>query len=244
MRIFLRDKAIIGSSIMIPVFFLIVLPMMLFRDVPLEFMPALKGYLVIAMVTLLIMSTAMSNFPGSIAADREHDLYSKLSSMPVNPVYECMGRVVTVFVFSGIGSLVVIALGLTLGAELIVTVIDLILIIGLASVITLFAAGFGLIIAGVVKSESAAAHVGVAIVMVNYFIGIAFPYRDLPELLRPFVHVNPICLGNNMIAVLALGQDIVGYNPFNCVDITMMLLLTGLLFIAGLFIYSKSCWRR
>ncbi|MGY5879322.1 MAG: ABC transporter permease [Candidatus Thorarchaeota archaeon] len=244
MRIFLRDKAIIGSSILIPVFFLIVLPMMLFKDVPLEYMPALKGYLVIAMVTLLIMSTAMSNFPGSIAADRDRALYSKLSSMPVNPVYECIGRIVTVFVFSGIGSMVVIVLGLALGAELVVSVIDLTLIIGIASVITLFAAGFGLIIAGFVKSESAAAHVGVAIVMLNYFIGIAFPYRDLPELLRPIVHANPICLGNNMIAVIALGQDFIGYNPFNFIDVTVMLLFTIVLFVIGLYVYSKSCWRR
>jgi len=61
---------------------------------------------------------------------------------------------------------------------------------GLAAVIVLFAAGIGLIIASVVKSESAAAHIGVAVVLVNYFIGIAFPYRDLPDLLKPFVHVN------------------------------------------------------
>jgi hypothetical protein len=73
MRIFLRDKAIIGSSVMLPVFFLVVLPMVLFQDVPLEIMPAIMGFLVIAMVTLLIMSTAMSNLPGSIAADRDRD---------------------------------------------------------------------------------------------------------------------------------------------------------------------------
>lgn len=244
MRIFLRDKAIIGSSIMMPVFFLIVLPVVFFQHVPMEFMPALRGFLVIAMVTLLIMATAISNLPGSIAADRDHDLYSKLSSMPVNPVYECLGRIVTVFVFSAIGSLVVIVLGLTMGAELIVTSFDLLLIIGLASVIILCSAGVGLLLASVVKSESAAAHVGVAIVMLIYFIGIAFPYSDLPELLRPFVHVNPICLGSNMIAVLTVGEELVGYNPFNFIDVTVMLLLTGLVFVIGLYIYSRYCWRR
>ncbi|TFG28374.1 ABC transporter permease [Candidatus Thorarchaeota archaeon] len=244
MRIFLRDKAIIGSSILIPIFFLLVLPMVLFQDVPTEFMPAVRGFLVIAMITLLIMSTAMSNLPGSIAADRDHDLYSKLSSMPVNPVYECLGRIATVFVFSGIGSVVVIALGLAIGAELVVGFMDLPLIIGLASVIVLFSSGIGLIVAGVVKSESAAAHVGVAIVLLNYFIGIAFPYRDLPDLLKPIVHVNPICLGNNMIAALSVGEEFVGYNPFNFIDITVMILLTAILFIVGLKIYSRCCWRR
>jgi ABC-type polysaccharide/polyol phosphate export permease len=244
MRIFLRDKAIIGSSILLPVFFLIVLPLVLFQQVPMEFMPALRGFLVIAMITLLIMGTAISNLPGSIAADRDHGLYSKLSSMPVNPVYECLGRIATVFVFSALGSLVVVALGLVLGAELIVTSTDLMLIVGLASVVTLFAAGVGLIIASFVKSESAAAHVGVAIVMFIYFIGIAFPYRDLPEVLRPLVHVNPICQGNNMIAVLTVGEELLGYNPFNFVDVTVMILLTTSLFIIGLYAYSRNCWRR
>lgn len=244
MRIFLRDKAIIGSSVLIPVFLLIVLPLVLFQDVPIEFMPAVKGFLVIAMVTLLIMSTAMSNLPGSIAADRDDDLYSKLSSMPVNPLYECMGRIVTVFVFSAIGSMIVIALGLALGAVLVVTTIDLLLILGIASVVILFVSGLGLVIASFVKSESAAAHIGVAIVLVNYFIGIAFPYRDLPELLRPMVHVNPVCIGNNMIAVLTVGEEFLGYNPFNFMDATVLLLLAALMFTIGLYIYSRYCWRR
>ena len=244
MRIFLRDKAIIGSSVLIPVFFLLVLPMVLFQDVPLEFMPLVRGFLVIAMVTLLIMSTAMSNLPGSIAADRDRDLYSKLSSMPVNPLHECLGRIVTVFAFSAIGSAFVIVLGLILGAGLVVTLVELPLILGLASVIVLFASGLGLIIASVVKSESAAAHVGVAVVLLNYFIGIAFPYRDLPDFLRPLVHVNPICIGNNMIAALAVGEEFLGYNPFNFADVTVMLALTALLFGVGLYIYSRCCWKR
>lgn len=244
MRIFLRDKAIISSSLVIPVFFLVVLPLVFFQNVPIEIMPVLKGYLVISMIALLIMSTAISNLPGSIAADRNNDLYSKLSSMPVSPLYECMGRIATVFVFSTIGSLFVIVLGLSLGARFVMAVIHLPIIICLAAVVTLFAVSIGLIIAGVLKSESAAAHVGVAVVMLIYFIGIAFPYGDLPNLLKPLVHVNPICLGTNMISVLTVGEDFLGYNPFNIFDITVMLSFTAMLFISGLYIYSRYCWRR
>jgi ABC-type polysaccharide/polyol phosphate export permease len=244
MRIFLRDKAIIGSSIVIPIFFLSVLPLVLFQDVPVEYMPSIRGFLVIAMITLVIMGTAISNLPGSIAADRDHDLYSKLSSMPVNPVYECLGRVVTVFAFSALGSVVIVLLGIVLGAELNILPSDILVILGLASVITLFASGVGLFIAGFAKSESAAAHVGVAIVLLIYFIGIAFPYGDLPEVLRPIVHVNPICLGNNMIAALAVGEEILGYNPFNIIDVTLMVSLTLVMFIIGLYVYAMKCWRR
>ena len=244
MRIFLRDKAIIGSSILAPIFFLLVLPIVLFHDVPAEYMPGLRGYLTIAMVALLVMATAMSNLPGSIASDRDKDLYVKLSSMPVNPLYECMGRVVTAFVFSGLGSLVLIILGLTLGAEFSVVAVNMLTSIGIASIFTLFAVGIGLIIASLVKSESAAAHVGMALVLIFYFIGIAFPYSDLPDLLRPVVRINPVCIGTNMIAVLVIGKEFVGYNPFNYIDVTMMITITSLLFLAGLYIYGKYCWRR
>jgi len=244
MRVFLRDKAIIGSSILTPIFFLLVLPMVLFQDMPAEYMPGFRGYLTIAMVALLVMATAMSNLPGSIASDRDKDLYVKLSSMPVNPLYECMGRVVTVFIFSGLGSLVLIALGLTLGAEFSVVAVNMLPIIGIASIFTLFTVGFGLIIASLVKSESAAAHVGIALVLVFYFIGIAFPYNNLPELLRPIVRINPVCIGTNMIAVLSIGEEFVGYNPFNYIDITMMITITSIVFLLGLYIYGKYCWRR
>jgi ABC-type polysaccharide/polyol phosphate export permease len=244
MRIFLRDKAIFGSSIILPIFFLLVLPMTLFSDVPAEVMPTLKGYLVIAMISLLIMSTAMSNLPGSIAADRGHDLYSKLSSMPVNPWYECLGRIVTVFVFSGIGSVILVVIGLILGAVLPVTMLGFILTVSISVVIVLTAVGIGLIISCIVRSESAAAHVGLAFVMVFYFIGIAIPYQNIPDLLKPMVQVNPICIGNNMIATVVLGQDFVGYNPMNLSDSLIALTLSSLLFVIGMFLYSRYCWRR
>ncbi|MGY5859358.1 MAG: ABC transporter permease [Candidatus Thorarchaeota archaeon] len=244
MRIFLRDKAIIGSSIMLPIFFLIVLPLVLFQNVPAEVMPATLSFLVIAMITLLIMSTAISNLPGSIAADRDKDLYSKLASMPVHPLHECVGRIITVFVFSALGSIVILLLGFLLGAQFMVVLTDVPIIIAIASVITLTSAGIGLIIAGLVESESAAAHVGVAIVMFIYFMGIAFPYSDLPVILKPLVHLNPICLGNNMIGALAIGEEFIGYNPFNVTDLMTMLTLTGLVICVGMHIYSKYCWMR
>jgi hypothetical protein len=47
-----------------------------------------------------------------------------------------------------------------------------------------------------------------------------------------------------MIAVLTVGEELVGYNPFNFIDVTVMLLLTGLVFAFGLYIYSRYCWKR
>ncbi len=244
MRIFLRDKAIFGSSLFIPIFFLVVLPQVLFHDAPVSIMPMLKGYLIVSMVVLLIMTTGMSNLAGSIASDRDHDLYSKLSSMPIKPWSESLGRILTVVVFSAMGSTVLTIIGLVVGAQVVVATVDFLVVLGIGFVIVLTVSGIGLIIASFVRSESAASHVGVAIVLVNFFIGIAFPYSDLPEVLKVVARINPIASGSNMITALVLGQDFVGYNPFNFLDVGLMLSLSGIFFIIGLFVYSRFCWRR
>jgi ABC-2 type transport system permease protein len=244
MRIFLRDKAVIGSSMVSPLFFLIVLPLLLFRDVPAEAMPILQGYLVISMCTFMVMITAISNLPGSIAADRDHDLYSKLSSMPISPVSECIGRILTVLSFSGLGAVIVGAIGIGLGAQFFLGAIDLLLILGVGCVVVLAASGVGLVVAALAKSESAAAHVGLAIVMVTYFIGIAFPYGELPPFLQPLARFNPLSLANNMMATLALGGNIGGFNPLTLFDTVFLLSTSSLLFLAGMYLYSRRCWRR
>ncbi|MGY5877058.1 MAG: ABC transporter permease [Candidatus Thorarchaeota archaeon] len=244
MRIFLRDKAIFGSSIFVPIFFLLVLPQVLFTGVPEGAMPLLKGYLTIAMIVMLIMTAGMSNLAGSIAGDRNHDLYSKLSSMPISPWSESIGRILTVIVFSSIGSVLIFTLGLATGAELVIAGFDLLLVLGIGLVITLTSIGIGLIISAFMRSESAASHVGVAAVLTNYFIGIAVPYNDLPGMLKIVARLNPLSSANNMIASLAIGPDVVGYDPWTFFDIGLMLTLCTALLITGLFLYSRRCWRR
>lgn len=244
MRIFLRDKAIFGSSVFIPAIFLLLLPQVMFSDAPGEIMPALKGYLVIAMIILLIASIGVSNLAGSIASDRDHDLYSKLSSMPISPWYESLGRVMAVMIFSAIGSMLLMALGLIYGAELALSWLDIVLALGIGFIVAVAAVGIGMILACVVRSESAAAHVGVAIVLVNYFIGVAIPYGSLPDLLKPLARINPISSGNGMIATLALGMEYIGYNPWNFLDLGLLVGLSLVLFTVGLTMYAKLAWRR
>ncbi len=244
MRIFLRDKAIFGSSIFVPIFFLLVLPQVLFTGVPEEYMPMTKGYLTIAMIVMLIMTAGMSNLSGSIAGDRDHDLYSKLSSMPISPWFESIGRILTVIVFSSLGSVLILTLGLATGAELVVAGVDLFVILGIGLVITLTSTGIGLIIAAFVRSESAASHVGVAAVLTNYFIGIAVPYNDLPEILKTFARVNPLSSATNMITTLAIGPEFIGYDPWTFLDVGLMITLCVVLLTTGLLLYSRYCWRR
>ncbi len=242
--VFLRDKAVIGSSFLMPIFFLLALPVIFFNDVPNGVLSSLKVYLVIAMIVLLIMTTGMSNLAGSIAADRGNELYSKLSSMPVNPFCELIGRILTVIVFSSIGSVMLITLGILYGTQTTFVLVDMLLSIGIGFLIVISSVGIGLIISSLVKTESAAAHVGVAIVMLIYFIGIAIPYNDLPFELQAFARFNPISSGNNMISFLILGQDFVGYNPLNFIDIGLFVVSCSVLIILGILAYFKSCWRQ
>lgn len=244
LRIFLRDKAIFGSSVFIPIFFLFLLPVVMFQDVPAGVMPSIKAYLMIAMIILLITSTGVSNLAGSIAGDRDNDLYTKLSSMPVNPMYEVLGRIITVIVFSTMGSILVVMLGVLSGAELVLTLIDLILVIGIGLVVCIAAVGIGLIVASYVRSESAAAHVGVAIALANYFIGIAIPYGELPDFLKPVACVGPFASGNSMIASRILGSDFIGYDPWNYLDFGILIAFSLVLLVIGLVLYSRCCWKR
>jgi len=186
----------------------------------------------------------MSNLAGSIAGDRESGLYSKLSSMPVSPWTESLGRIITVIVFSSIGSSIIIIVGLITGAEFVIGSIDLMLSIGIVLLIVFASSGIGLIISCFVGSESAASHVGVAIVLLNFFIGVALPYGDLPELLQPFARINPISSGNSMITTLLIGQDVVGYNPWSLVDIGLLICIPVLALIIGLYLYSRYSWSR
>ena len=116
--------------------------------------------------------------------------------------------------------------------------------VGVACVLALGASGIGLIISAVVKSESAAAHVGLAVALVTYFIGIAFPYGDLPVLMQPLAHYNPLPLANSMMAEFALGGNITGFNPLTLVDGIFLLSTCGFFFVVGMYLYSRYCWRR
>jgi ABC-type multidrug transport system permease subunit len=82
---------------MIPAVFLTLLPLVLYQDVPAEFISGLKGALTVSMITLLIMSACIGNLAGSIAADAERGLYAKLLSMPVKAWHEGFGRVLSVW---------------------------------------------------------------------------------------------------------------------------------------------------
>ena len=244
LKTFFRDRAIISSSIFVPTFFLLMMPLMMYGDVPIEVVPALKGSLTIAMTSLLTMSVGMANFTGVIVADEERGLYAKLSSMPVEPWKECIGRIVGAMIFSFLGGIFLISVGFSYGARTNAGFVEILGSVFFGLMIALCSIGIGLIIASFIKGESAATHIGVAISIIFYFIGIAMPYWMLPSFLELFARYCPITAANNMIVYLMEGEMILGYNPLNIFEIASVVIFSFTILLLGIMLYSRYCWRK
>jgi ABC-2 type transport system permease protein len=241
---FLRDKAIIGSTYGMPLLFLLIVPTVFFGDVPKEIMPIFKGMNTLAQITLTVMIVGQSNLSGSIVADRERGLYRKISSLPLNPVKEVLGRVFASVVFSLIGIMFLFLIGLIYGAEFSFNIFDLIIAIFFLLLIFIASAGIGLIISSIINGESAATHIGIGLSMVIFFIGIGLPYTQLPSELQVLSKINPLTAAYATILYLLEGYEMLGYNPLNFAQITSTITLSSMLFGIGLYFYKNIAWKK
>lgn len=239
-----RNRLSIISTLGIPLFFMIILPNTIL-DIPQEFIPQVKGFITITMVSLLIMSAGQANLAGFIAADRNRGLYRKLSSMPVIFWKETLGRVLAVWIFSFVCVIVLVIFGISLGAEFTGKIIDLIAIMGFLILIGLSSVGTGLVIASCVKNESIATHLGVGISLVIFFLGgMAIPFSDLPESIQLFAKLHPVSSATASIIYLLIGKEMAGYNPFYLPQMFNTIILSFILFIVGNFVYTEFCCKR
>jgi len=240
----LRDKIVLFFTFALPIFFLFMLPIVLI-DIPKEMIPTLKGSLSLTMITFLIMVAGQADLSGSIASDRERGLYLKIASMPIKPWKEGIGRIFGIWIFSLIGSILLLLIGVFYGAKFNGSFIIVLECIGLVLLIALAATGIGLIVAALVKGESAATHTGVAITVLTAFLGGMFvPYFMLPSFLQSFARVHPISSANALMVSLLGGEEFIGYNPLSIPQISLTIALSCLLFMLGLILYSKFCWRQ
>jgi len=241
---FLRDRVVLFFTFAVPIFFLLVMPIM-WGDVPEETISSLKGSLSLTMITFLIMIAGQSDLAGSIASDGERGLYLKIASMPVKPRKEGLGRVFGILTFSLIGSILLLIVGLIYGAKFDCDFVNILKALGFFLLIALASTGIGLIIASLVKGESAATHAGVAITLLTAFLGGMFaPYSMLPSFLQVFARIYPISSANASIVFLLEGEEFAYYNPPGLGQIGLTIALSCLLFALGLTLYSKLCWRK
>jgi ABC-2 type transport system permease protein len=240
---FLRDKVILFFTFAVPLFFVLVIPLM-WGDTPSEIVPYLKGGLTLAMITFMIMIAGQSNLAGSITSDRERGLYLKIISMPVNPFKEAVGRICGIVVFMLLGILLVLLTGFAYGAQ-IAHFTNVITSLGFYLLIILAATGIGLIIASVINGESAATHAGIALTLLTGFLGGMFvPYSMLPPFLQVVARIHPIPSANAVAVCLLQGEDVVFYNPLTAGQIGLTIVESCALFVIGLYLYSKLCWRK
>lgn len=242
---FVRDKMVIFWTFAIPLFFLLVFPLILYGGIPKEVASSLKGGLTLTMVTFLLMTAGQANLPGSIATDRERGEYLKMASMPVRPWKEGLGRVLAVWIFALIGAILVLLIGLSYGATFSGGFIATLESFGFVFLTALASVGIGLIIASIVKGESAATHTGIALTLLTYFIGgMTGLYSNLPSALQAFARIHPISSANAAMVFLLEGEEFVGYNPLNIGQTALTISLSLLIFIIGLVFYSKRCWKK
>ena len=241
---FTRERMVIFWTYAVPLFFLAVLPMM-YGEAPAEVVSRLKGSLTLTMVTFLVMTAGQSNLPGSIAMDAERGLYLKMASMPVSPWKESLGRIFATWIFSLVGAVLMLSVGLLYGAVFEGSLTDILAAAGFSFLTVVASVGVGLITASLVKGESAATHTGVAMTLLTYFLGgMALPYSNLPLVLRYFARLHPIPSANAMMISLLEGEAYVGYNPLNMAQVALTVSSSTLILLVGLTLYSKLCWRK
>jgi len=241
---FLRDKVVLFFTFAMPIFFLLMFPIM-WGGVQKEIVPELKGGLSLTMITFLIMVAGQSDLSGSIASDRGRGLYLKIASMPIKPWTEGLGRTFGIWIFALIGSTLLLLIGVIYGAKFDGRFITVLECTGFVLLIALASTGVGLIIASLIKGESAATHTGIAITLLTSFLGGMFlPYSMLPSTLQSFARGYPISSANALMVSLLQGEELVGYNPLSSAQISFTIALSFLLFIVGLVLYSKFCWRK
>ena len=241
---FVRERMVIFWTYAVPLFFLAVLPVM-YSGVPGDIVPGLKGGLTITMATFLVMTAGQSTLPGSVAMDMERGLYLKMASMPVNPWKEGAGRVLAVWAFSAMGASLVLVSGTLYGGRFECGMTEVLMAAGFSFLTAVASVGVGLIIASLVKGESAATHTGVALTLLTYFLGgMALPYLNLPLVLRYFARLHPIPSANAMMISLLEGEAYVGYDPLNTAQVVLTVSSSILILLVGLTLYSRLCWRK
>ena len=241
---FLRGRTVVFWTFAVPLFFLMVLPVM-YSGVPDEAVSSLKGGLTLTMVTFLVMTAGQSNLPGSIAMDGERGLYLKMTSMPVSPWLEGLGRILAILTTSVLGAFLMLVSGFIYGAKFDYGLTKALFALGFSLLTVIASAGVGLIIAALLKGESAATHTGIAITLITCFLGgMALPYSQLPAMLQVFARLHPIASANASMVFLLVGEQYVDYNPLNAVQMISTLGSTITVFVVGMVAYSRLCWRR
>ncbi|MEM3383200.1 MAG: ABC transporter permease [Nitrososphaerales archaeon] len=242
---FFRDKVMVFWSIFFPIIWLIMANIVFLANAPESEAVFFRGVFTISMIVYAVMIAAMVDLPGNIAADRNRGMLSKLKSMPVSQFKDFIGRILAFLVFSLIAVVAVLLIGVLLGAKFSTTEIGLFQSIGYLLLSILASSGIGLISGTLIKGEQGVVYTGIGVAIITSFMsGIFTTYAQLIPVLQFFSRIYPISASNSSLIYILIGEKMAGYNPLEFSQITLTTLLSILLFIIGLVIYAKYCWRK
>jgi len=242
---FLRQKTVLFWTIAWPIMWVLIGSFSFTGNAPDEVIPYIKGSITISMTTFALMTAGIANLPGNIAEDRGRGLLSKLMSMPISPWRDFVGRILALLAFSSLAAILVTLVGYICGARFSYTMIGASQAIGFLLLTSFASAGIGMLIGTFIKHVHGAIMTGVGIAVVTASLsGVMAPYSSLPLLLQNFARTYPISSANSSITYLLVGEDYAGYNPLTTSQTTLTIVISILLFVAGLIAYSRFCWRK
>jgi len=242
---FLRQKTVLFWTIAWPIIWVLIGSFSFTGNVREEVVPYVRGSIAISMMSFALMTAGIANLPGNIAEDRERGLLSKLMSMPIKPWKDFVGRILALLAFSSLAAILVALVGFICGAKFSYTMTGAWQSIGFLLLTSFASAGIGMLIGTFIKHVHGAIMTGVGISVVTASIsGVMAPYSSLPELLQNFARIYPISSVNSSITYLLVGEDYSGYNPLTTTQTTLTIIISILLFVAGLIAYSRFCWRK
>ncbi|NWF77562.1 MAG: ABC transporter permease [Chloroflexi bacterium] len=240
----LRERAALFWTIAWPIIWVIIGSFSFTGGAPQEVIPYIKGSITISMMVFALMIAGMSNLPVSIAGDRADGLLAKLISMPIKPYKDFIGRISAVISLSLLAAALVIVIGVALGARFPGTGAHILQAIGFIFLVICASAGVGLIAGTLIKNLHGAIMTGVGIAVVTSAIsGLFAPYEFLPVPLQSFARIYPVSSAQASIVYLLAGPDMVAYNPLTFGQVTLTIVLSIMLLLAGTVLYSRLGWK-
>jgi ABC-2 type transport system permease protein len=240
----LREKAALFWTIAWPIIWVIIGCFSFTGGAPQQVIPYIKGSIAISMMVFALMIGGMSNLPASIAGDRANGLLAKLISMPVKPYKDFIGRICAVISLSLLAAASAIVVGIALGARFTGAGVEIPQAIGFVFLVICASAGVGLIAGTLIKHLQGAIMTGVGIAVITSALsGLFAPYEFLPVPLQTFARIYPISSAQASIAYLLAGPDMVAYNPLTSSQITLTIVISIVLILAGTALYSRLGWK-
>jgi len=236
MKRFLRVKARIVGSLLMPIFFLafLGLPMSFASQIP---VPEGVGYLDflapgIVGMTLLFAGT-MSG--ASVIWDKEFGFLKEVLVAPVNRFSVILGRSLGGMTTAIIQALIIVGIAVAMGVQL-SSVPGFFLAILVMILTCATFTGFGLIIATKLGNlEGFMAIMNLIVFPIFLLSGALFPIQSMPSWLRYIMYIDPLTYG-----VDGLRGTLIGVNAFPLwLDFTVLLIWCLALATLGAYFFSK-----